>query len=768
MSDTPLCTKHTSELPSTSPLERLRNIAKDARLLFESGQFADAKIMFERGESLINSATPSELPSVDKQCFSIEARTIIAIINIYHENDADGIDMNSITKEFDVTAITDQSAQTRLVIHLARWYAVLIAPQGKYDKAVQVLQDAIELIKTTNSSYTDAPEIQIRRDLAVIYGYAGKNNDANREISAASELIRGEMSRFKIATEKDTVEILKTMEDTSHTTDENHSRDVKQLLYRRETVNYASAVIDLIWGINYPTALQKTEKVYHGLRAILGPRHIMTLEAASRRGLLLAYNNRFHDAIVECGKARDLLIEILGDSHSKTLESQGYMVEIFNLQSRFLEGLETAESLYQKSRTSLTGNQPLHMQLRYELANSRLLNGDFHLAMSHLQEVVEASRKCYGRSHPDLLYYQSQLSQAYLKMGKLAKAKSLALEALTGQMEFYYIASLKGEIHRGSSLEIIFRGIKDFAKNQNKPQIHPRILSTLEIIASIEMETGPSNNGLVREILTSVVTQKIHIFGYRHISTLSSAYDLGMAFVSGTGEHISNRFAQFWFTYVYSQRAALLGADHAQTISAKRQLAAVDCLLNEWQNLDAQFVEQALGIFENSSLVSQVLLLPEYRMEDIDGLPRVLVGGDPITNENMPEVEATFRAILHSHESALGRHHPETVESFFSLLTVHLAARDTARIEETSRSLLHRIRHGDLRSQRLVESLKMETRVSMMYREHGYAEKAVEILRGITTYVRLIDDRDLCKAVNDMKDCHSKMLANWESDLKRG
>ncbi|KAI0593540.1 hypothetical protein F4775DRAFT_607612 [Biscogniauxia sp. FL1348] len=724
--------------------------------------------MFERGESLINSVTPYELPSVDKQHFSIEARTNIAIINIYLGKAIEGIDLDSIMKLSDVAAITDESAKARLVIHLARWYAALAALQGKYDKAVQVLLDAVELIEVMKSCHIDAPEIQVRRDLAVTYGYLGRNNDASREISYASDLIRGEMLLYHIEADKATADILETLEDPSHATNENYSRGVRQLLYRRETVHYASAVIDLIWGMDYQTALQRIEKACHGLRSILGSKHIMTLEAASRRGLLLAYNNRFHEAIIECGEARDMMIELFGASHSKTLEAQCYMVEILNLQSKFSQGLGIAESLYRNLETSPTGSQPLHLQLRYQLANSDLLNGEYHLAMSHLQEVVEVSRKCYGLNHPDVLYYESQLSQVYLKMGKLPKAKSLALEALARQMEIYSIASLKGKEHRDSSLEIIFRGIKDFAKNQNQIQIHPRILSTLEIIASIETEIGPSEEGLVHEILMLVLAQKIRTFGHRHVSTLSSAYDLGMLCLSGTGKHISNRFARLWFTYVYSQSAALLGPDHAQTVSAKRQIAAVNCSLNEWQNLDAQFVEQAQRSFENSSLVSQVLLLPEHRIEDIKGLPKVLVEGVPVTNAKMREVESTFRAILHSHESTLGQHHPETLESLFSLLTVHLAAQDVAHIEEISRSLLDRIRHGDSRSQRLVESLKMETRVSMMHREHCYTAKAIEILRGIRTDVSSVHDTDLCKAVDEMKDCHSKLLAKWESDLKRG
>ncbi|KAI5918151.1 hypothetical protein F4810DRAFT_693518 [Camillea tinctor] len=773
----PCCPLHcpNKELwPSVSTLEWLDNIATHASSLFKSGNLVDAKDGFICGENLINTVAPDELSPDDRQNFFIEARTHVAMIQIYliidshgsndfnDPNNMDDID-EEIKKKLDEVVTTYKSTKARLVIDIARSYSSSLTARGKFESAAQVLLDTINLLEVMVLDRTYDPEIQVRRDLVVLYGYMGNNQGALQEISTADNLVRSKLSLCNISADQDTAEVLKAIEDMSPTVDEDHSKDIRQLLHEKETVRYASAIIDFLWGMDYPTCLRKLDRAYRGLGATLGAEHPETIAAAGLRGLLLAYNGRFHEAEIECSKASDSMVKLFGEFDEKTIEVQGFMVEILNMQSKFLEASRLGKSLDDKLDAWSLNNEFLQMRVQSQLGNLNLLGGNYDCAIYHLRFAGDIAHVCHDPNHPDLLHYQSQLSRAYFEIGERDEAERCATDALWGQLEYYTPELLRGKEDGDPS--VLVELIQNTNMNQNRNRIHPRILSTLENIGLIEQKMGSFDEGTVRQIFIFVLFEKIHLFGQRHISTISSAYDLGKLLVSSKETRMSCSLAKFWFTFAYIQFMLLLGPDHVRTISAKRELIYANFYLLKWQNFDDQFMAQALREFENSDLVSQVLRLPEDQIEDTKIIARLLSEGDLLTENKLAEAGRIYTDIVHSHELVLGDCHPETLESVFKLFSVHIGEGDVAKIKETSKSLLKRTLDEEFKAQALLEHYHWHIVVADMLRKNGYIESAIEILRGMQQDESLRDDRELLWIPAWMEKTRSELLAQCESDF---
>ncbi|KAI1504746.1 hypothetical protein F5X99DRAFT_432516 [Biscogniauxia marginata] len=471
--------------------------------------------------------------------------------------------------------------------------------------------------------------------------------------------------------------------------------------------------------------------------------------------------------MVACTESLGLLSLEFGKSHPRILETTGHMVEIFNLQCQFTKGLTTAKSLYTSAETSLAEPHPLRVQLEFRLAISHLLEGDYRLAGKYLEHVVDAWKDRYHGYHPDTLYYQSELARAYHKLGRIADARTLAFNVLSRQAMIYSIPSfppLEGKECGEDTLEIILRVADEYVeKNPDKTRIHPRILFTMEVIAWVELQNSQSDEGLVHRILWVVLSQKLRTLGHQHMSTLSSAYDFAELYAASDKKD-SIYSAKFWFTYVYCQRATILGFGHPETISARRELTSMNCVLNIWQNLDDDsFVSKALSTIKKSLSIIIARPMSMNDLQNIKIAETISMEGDDL-GARWSDVEYASRKILNLHEIHLGQYHPETLKTLFWLFTIHLNLDLKPQSEAILELIFNRLQYSPLRTQRLVEALDMEEKIAMLYREKNCMEEALGVLRDVQEEVsRISCDDELREVLQETNVAVSKTLAEWES-----
>ncbi|KAI5922505.1 hypothetical protein F4810DRAFT_672737 [Camillea tinctor] len=705
---------------------------------FQRGEYKDAREWFRGCEKFLKPASDDELQEADVKLASIQIRISIAAIDMYlPEDQASQIDWASIRDELKEVSVEEESAKSRVVIDLERWYALSLVFGGYYTRATKQLEGLLretELFETLESMNADVSKLQVLRDLALANALSGKFNDAWKKIEEATQLAEESMARYNIPISAPETGPQNEREPISSAASNGSSYtplQVKRLLAKRNSVLYTAGMIDFLWGADYEHALKKVETAYERFTRSLGPRHLHTLKSASLRIILLAYNSRYQESLVAFNKTSELMKSELGESHPKTLETGSFIVEILNSQSRFIESVATAKSLHKTARISLRDYHPLRVRSDSQLALSHLGAGNYQQAVLQLEGVVEDSKKCYEEYelNPNTLYYQSELARVYCKLGRVREAKKLALDVLKMQTHFYHDSLTTSKCGREKSEEILNNILE--VGNSVLTRIHPRILFTMEVIASTELQSRPFDYNITRKILWIVFIQRLHSLGHQQASTLTSAYNLAVVYAVGavnlTSDNLEDlRISKFFLAYVYCQRVALFGTNHPETEFARRELLSIKCAQGKWQDSDDAFVKRGLQSYKKVFSSNKSRMFEEADITT--GLD--LFEGEMSISGKETNVEHMSRDILRWHELHLGKYHPETMRSLLWLFTVHLGF-DTPVLEDVSDQLLKRLEHKSLKTERLVETLEMKEGIALMYREKGFKEKANEVLHGL-------------------------------------
>jgi tetratricopeptide (TPR) repeat protein len=696
----------------------------------ESGELGNAEILFKRSISMLDGKQ-----SGTKHLDRIHLQTHIAVIRLYRGRYHDAKrDFDLIEKEMDSLKTDDESgANFEARNEITRWSAISLLHQGQYIDAVAKFEKVLAKRREAHSRLEKAivGDIQVRRDLALAYGYLGQYTEATKHIKEAE-------SSFKAPTSfgKGDESVKPSMNRTSQAINRGPTNVLDgqigfpKVIGKGYSVVFASAVLDMLWG-EYQSALKKATLALQGICEKLGRKHPRTLELASLKALLLAYNSKYLEAEVLCKDTLQVLADKLGREHPLTLETWGSLVYIFRAQSRFAEALDTANSLCKMTETSLSADHPQTLRAKSLLAAVHFSLGEYHSAERAIQQVVKVSEERYGNSTPDTLRYRSELARVLYLCGRIDEAKAMALDVIKKQREIYSPShgQTKG-LQKSTSIwfsslepqKILDRILRDIDNERRTFKQHPSLVFTLQTIATIEMQTQNADINLAQHLLKTVVNRRTAKLGSLHALTLLSQYELASVLRENDQQSQGLEMAREMFHHVWEGRSKLYSITHPETLSAKRELIITHCVCGIWQNGGPN-----LGLDTKSQfLFKEQQYLGAERCNKGQAYPE-------LTFAQWADVEYVSLDIFNLQDTQLGPNHPETLKSLLWLFTVRLLlhGRRETNAMSTADMILRRLRQETVRSERLIEALRMEEKVALILADQGYYLEAIEILNDV-------------------------------------
>ncbi|KAI0545165.1 hypothetical protein F4679DRAFT_562251 [Xylaria curta] len=764
--------------------ENLKATIDLGKAFLKRGELKSAETAFIRCHLILE-----HLENHPKKRYDVEIRAQLAGIKLHRGN------YKEAQREFNaVLNMMSDGFSTHEKNIVMRWIATSLLCQGRYEQAVEHFESLLKAVHVQNPSNIElTTQIPIRRDLALASAYQGDHKKAFRQISAARKCL-GQLTGLNMLSSQSVPQsadndksMPKNSSETTLPTGFTNivgktlpktpgTKALNEYRAKSDHLCLTESKIHYMCG-DFQTALERAEIAMRGMKKRWGATHLMTLECAGQRAILLAFNSHVSEAEVACDKALLATRDELGPQHPQTLKTMGHLVRIYQFQARLVEAGDTARSLAKTTESSLTASHPQTHHSRYLVAETLLAAGDYTSAKVELERIIENSRAVYRDCHPDTLCYQSGLALAKYYRGETQEAEELAIYVLQEQWKIYFAPDSQTESpeksHNGlrssrsiktiaqyqATLEDLLGRIKKDSANSNIP---PFLFQTLRTIALIAQRNEDLEN-LDFQVFWAIWERNRSCLTQASIFTLDSEFDLALAYreeAEGSGIESSLKAAARHLKIVYQRRFLVLGPKHAGTISARRELITANCALGCWE--------------------------PSLERENIDHVTEELAGYNesvcPLDDTKWGLIEAECQDIVYQHEGLVGKNHPETMKSLLWLFGVQILLRNEKGADETLRKSLQRLRQKSMRHERFVESLNLEQRFALALSDLGgkYEVKALQILREISYVIEELPEKDrgvlqksieLLKGSNDSEVTRLSLKVNyhkskWEAEMR--
>ncbi|KAJ6436687.1 carbonic anhydrase [Purpureocillium lavendulum] len=354
--------------------------------------------------------------------------------------------------------------------------------------------------------------------------------------------------------------------------------------------------------------LQRQVQALDFMRKTVGVKHFKTLAIATLNAWCLVCNGKYNAAETLCSTTYKAASQSLGRHHPQTLDAMGCLVHIFRTQGKLAEAIGTA---------------------KFQLAESRLANGDYATAKLIFDDVVHHAARVLGNNHPDTLRYKSGQARAALHCGDVNEARNLAFSVAASQFELYfrtqvaepcvagYITNLRqptdemgppDQRHRLVT-QLLDRLIREDSPPSSPPlpsmtsmsgNLHPFLISTLRLIANIEVyifqwnalragRGGPGDLATARQILTVLyeATNPKAAHDATTSTTVEVPYEVlacSIALDMAALQRTENKgpddltLSIELVNFAYERRRSLLGNYHLDTLCAQLDLTIARCL----------------------------------------------------------------------------------------------------------------------------------------------------------------------------------------------
>ena len=720
-----------------SPDDELNRVAKLARSFLQRGELMNAETLFKRSRSLMEDMKPK--PETYEY---VKIRTQIAVIALYRGKYQDAqIELELMKKGFEPASKSKEELEIQHDVK--RWFATALLFQGKYRKAAIEFESVLAHEKSKETAPKDSQPryIQVRRDLALTYGYLGWHKAAQQNIEAAEGCLKTSIKprKPKSVPEPEQQRIRHPEREPS---DIKNDAIIDAVRAKGFSIIVTGGVIDMLWG-EYDSALYKLTNAYQGIKAQLGRKHIKSLHAASLNAIILAYSSRYLEAEKICKETLQIMSQELGREHPLLMETMGCLVYILRAQSRLAEARDTARSLCKLTKNALTTGHPQILRARSLLTAVLFSIGEYRSAEVQIQETVKISEENYGVLSPDGLRYSAELARVMIFNGKVDEAGSLALDVIQKQRELYSPSYGKHAQKQISDSPMatnkrgkIIRGIlKEFDENKRTFKFHPSMVFTLQVLATAEMHMPEPDVGLAQDSLNAVVKRREKKLGKQHALTLASKFELATVLRENDQDGHNLEVAKDLLLEVWRGRGQLFGESHVKTLSAKRELIITQCVCGDWQSGGPKI--------NPADSKSESISTMEAQFDK--RLAKLMVVANPPRELNFAQwadVADVSQSIVQGQEPQLGPNHPETLKSLMWLFTVLLLLSNKRKGEAdaTCSNILARLRQDCVRKERIIESLKMEEKIALLYSEQGYYNKAVEIMIDIVSEIENQED----------------------------
>jgi tetratricopeptide (TPR) repeat protein len=662
----------------------------------ENGDLKNADISYERCENMINKLLPEN--SIQRILIRMQrAITTLQRGNYGHARDI----LEDLKQRLPGVHTENEGIKVRVYNQLCWWLAVSLLRQGEYVLAqneVAAVWLGIEgdlgksktaLNKLPNESILRI--IATRRLLALIYGLSGLYNDAIDHITEVSTSIAAINKDIIMPKGSDEQKLVEPQQE-AHLTENSliqysSTSPATDWVSCQNNFEFTQGVVLGLYG-KYSEALEKAKSALEGRVKRWGQRHFRSLEASNLVALLLALNSAIDEAEHLCKKNLKTMTEVLGNMHPMTMEAMSTLIYVFRGQGRFIEAVDTSQSLCKMMETSLGVAHPQTLGVKCQQAAAHAACGSYLEAEKILETIWELSKTRLGEDHPDTLRFGTELARVWALSWNYHRAKDLVREVIRDQQQVFAIGIRKsvpkhnpGSIARTSASLDIDGLLEDILNDTESLRVHPELLVSLQVLAKIESKMPTPNFKFAEKILTIIWGATSKRLGKEHALTLSVEFDLASTY----RDMKELELAADMFNRVASVRKLRLGETHPETLAARHECMIMDFTFGK------------------------------------------LVPDDDIV------------VILNLREGQLGRNHPDTLHSLMWAFAIRLVQNhDTA--SSTAKDLLERLNNDCVRTQRLVESLRTEERIALVYIGQEQFDEGEKVLLGTQSTIDSLNE----------------------------
>ncbi|XDG05149.1 hypothetical protein ABKA04_004764 [Annulohypoxylon sp. FPYF3050] len=476
--------------------------------------------------------------------------------------------------------------------------------------------------------------------------------------------------------------------------------DQRQEIKKRRAY-LATAAMEMIYG-NYQEALDALDYAEQGYRKYFTREHISRLEISSFRALLLLLNSMPEEAEGLCNRVLSILCEDYGYGHPLALATTSIMVHVQLKEWKFSAALKTAESLATKTIESLGQDAMLAFHNKTLLAAAEYYMAKYRNAETDLKSVLPVFERNLEAEHPDTFQYQCLLARIHLKGGRFDAAEKRLVPALETKLREYSESSGSGgapqviEHKLGNFLNIFVKNPRE-AFAGNTP--HPQFLDALTVYADILFQQK-SESEFAISIHRAVWSQQKAVLGDTHLDTVTTLCRHAVLTRETHQDLETYDKVREKLKAVTKARRVTLGKSHVATLSSIRE----DLMLG----------------FSIKSLRS-----PGPSSKDEKNID-YFQGMEPLE---------WSRHIHNTHESRLGRYHPETIQSRLGLFKLQLSKGFNYPTEESMNSILFGT--GELRDECPIFALSTDCNISFIIYELGHDDFAKELATRATRTIDL-------------------------------
>lgn len=293
-------------------------------------------------------------------------------------------------------AAGDVGGLSRESIRLRAALGAALVRGGELKRATTILEEALSAVDTRVPA-GDSVLLAVRYNLAIAYGYAGRNGEAERMMRASLDIARERtaepyyLARFEGA--------------------------LGGLLYdlgrSREALEHMDAALAL-------------------LRPRVGPDAYQVLVIEGNRGNALKAMGRFAEAEAAYRMAIDGLSRAGGVDANHALLQTFNLVELLNDTGRHAEAAELARTTLERATAAFGEEHLVTLELRDALGVARLALGDAADAVALHRRVLEAKQRTLGDDSQYTLLAMHRLARALHRQGRHAEAAELVGRAAVG------------------------------------------------------------------------------------------------------------------------------------------------------------------------------------------------------------------------------------------------------------------------------------------------------------------------------------------------
>ncbi|CAG8572519.1 3314_t:CDS:2 [Acaulospora colombiana] len=384
--------------------------------------------------------------------------------------------------------------------------------------------------------------------------------------------------------------------------------------------------------------LEEAERTKRGVlelrKAVLGPRHLDTIQAMHSLAYTLYGGGQFEEAERMGREVLELQKQILGPQHPDTVQVMHNLAPTFHDRGQFEEAERMGRGVLELRKQILGPEHPDTIQAMDNLAHTLYVRGQLQEAERMGREVLELLKEILGPEHPNTIQAMDNLAYTLYDRGQLQEAEHIRREVLQLRKR------ILGPLHPSTIWAM--GSLADVLSSRDQLK---------------EAET------IKREVLELLE----QILGPHHPDTNHAMHSLASTFRARGQLEEAERMGR----EVLELRKDILGPLHPYTIQAMDSLTSTFRARGQLQEAE----RMGRGVLE----LRKQILGPEHpnTIQAMDNLAYTLYD-----RGQLQEAEHIRREVLQLRKRILGPLHPSTIWAMGSLADV-LSSRDQLKEAET-------------------------------------------------------------------------------------